>query len=832
VANSFFLRASRFSRNSLRRQPVSLSLAFVFLLCALATGFLTHPSPDVKLTFGTGYASFVELGHWWSPVTSLFFTGEVVERIIVLAALLIIVGSAERLMGSARTILAFLVAPIVGTIVGLGLQTVGTVSGELWSRSVREFTTLDPLTAISGTIMAASAFTGPLWRRRIRVVVLASVMIFLLYSGQPSDLYRVLSSLSGLLLGYVLRAPTGEMRWHRSSHHEVRTLLSSVVVITAVGPLITVLSGSRFGPLGPLGLLLTQSVRHTASSLDRCQALNITRECLNDMVLDRISGVGPVLLTLLPVLTLLVAAFGLAHGRRMALWLAVAVDVALSVLAAYYYGFLPIAGQHYVFQVQSLHYWEVTISLVASVLLPLAIVALLLRNLSHFGIRTSPRQIVGYLVTVVLTLVVLSALYLGVGLAMSNQFKPQVSFLDLLSDLPERFIPVGFLRREQLAFIPATDPASILYYWIGPIFWIVLVCGALAIMYRSAVLGHTENLPHIQQLVRRGGGSLSSMATWPGNSYWFRVDGRSAVAYRVINNVAITTSEPVGDPDAAELAVAEFSVFCDDHGWTPVFYSVHEWLKPAFDRMGWQVMVVGEETVIRPQQWSTAGKQWQDVRTAISRAEREEIRSEWCSYASLTLANAAQIAAISELWVAEKDLPEMGFTLGGLDELHDPGVRLMLAIDSEDTVLGVTSWLPSYRDGTIVGWTLDFMRRSPNAIPGVMEFLIARSAEQIRSTGAEFMSLSAAPLARSTQPAEGDATRTTRLLSFIGSALEPVYGFRSLLQFKRKFQPEFHPLLMAYPDPLFLPAIGLALSRAYLPDMSVGQTLKFLRSLG
>jgi phosphatidylglycerol lysyltransferase len=58
-----------------------------------------------------------------------------------------------------------------------------------------------------------------------------------------------------------------------------------------------------------------------------------------------------------------------------------------------------------------------------------------------------------------------------------------------------------------------------------------------------------------------------------------------------------------------------------------------------------------------------------------------------------------------------------------------------------------------------------------------------------------------------------------------------VYGFRSLLRFKQKFQPEYRPLFMAYADPFTLPTIGTALARAYLPTMSMGATLRFMRSL-
>jgi lysylphosphatidylglycerol synthetase-like protein (DUF2156 family) len=61
--------------------------------------------------------------------------------------------------------------------------------------------------------------------------------------------------------------------------------------------------------------------------------------------------------------------------------------------------------------------------------------------------------------------------------------------------------------------------------------------------------------------------------------------------------------------------------------------------------------------------------------------------------------------------------------------------------------------------------------------------------------------------------------------------LEPAYGFRTLLTFKKKFQPEFVPLVMAFPDPVQLPAIGTALGRAYLPDLSVGAVVRLVRTV-
>ena len=65
-----------------------------------------------------------------------------------------------------------------------------------------------------------------------------------------------------------------------------------------------------------------------------------------------------------------------------------------------------------------------------------------------------------------------------------------------------------------------------------------------------------------------------------------------------------------------------------------------------------------------------------------------------------------------------KSVPEMGFTLGGMDELMDDGGAVLPRVDGEGQVQGVTSWLRCTTDGQLVSWTLDFMRRRGDASPG------------------------------------------------------------------------------------------------------------------
>jgi lysylphosphatidylglycerol synthetase-like protein (DUF2156 family) len=69
-----------------------------------------------------------------------------------------------------------------------------------------------------------------------------------------------------------------------------------------------------------------------------------------------------------------------------------------------------------------------------------------------------------------------------------------------------------------------------------------------------------------------------------------------------------------------------------------------------------------------------------------------------------------------------------------------------------------------------------------------------------------------------------------RALESLGRVMEPYYGFRSLHAFKAKFQPRHVPLYLAYRDEADLPRIGLALSRAYLPDVRLRELAKLVSS--
>ena len=335
--------------------------------------------------------------------------------------------------------------------------------------------------------------------------------------------------------------------------------------------------------------------------------------------------------------------------------------------------------------------------------------------------------------------------------------------------------------------------------------------------------------PMAGMLQRHGGGSLGWQRTWPGLSTWTSRDGDVAIGYRPVSGVAIVLGDPVGPADRWAAAAAEFRRFCLHAGWTVCWYAVTDEFRTHCGAQ-WRTLQIGEDAVMSLAGLEFRGKTWQDVRTARNHAAREGIEMRSVAMDEVSDELREQILEVSRGWANEKPLPEMGFTLGTVDHARDPEMRTHIAVDGAGVVHGVTTWLPVHRDGVVVGWTLDVMRRRIGGFRPVIEFLIAESALRFQAEGFETLSLSVAPLARCTSTTTGGSP-LDRVLDRFSRLLEPCYGFRSLLDFKRKFHPQFSPVYLGYADEIDLSEISLAIGKAYLPHLTPRQALRVLRAL-
>ncbi|MEO3939538.1 DUF2156 domain-containing protein [Paenarthrobacter nicotinovorans] len=805
----------------LRKSPVTTALVSSVLLLGLSTGSLINgPSTELLSTVAIDTAD--PASDWWALVTSSFFATSWLDYLVLVVVLVVGVGVAERIVGPWKALSAFLIGGALSSVVLIGLILAGTVNDDEWLSYLGGDFIVGAYGGAGATLGAATASLNILWRRRLRTWLLAFAIMFALYVGVAQSLQLLAGATLGVFGGRMLGTGTRQNTKAGvfSSPRESRFLIATIVGVFAVGPLLTQLT-SNFA-LGPLSTIGTLTLQNRPGPDEMAELCGGDEGCVALQDAVGINSAGAVVLSLIPLLLLLLCSEGLRRGRRLAMRTAMAINVVFAtVVVIQLVDFLASSGLE-----DSVGLLLVYV--LPAALLPAGIAALLFVTRSRFQTGSgSDATRVMMKSAGVLTSAVIGG-YCIFWFVEGNLGRSTVG--DLLLQLTHVLIPFPMPFVVQL---PHGFMTTLIYGFGGAVIWLVFAFLAFRNfrLFHLGGSGGDEELGRVRALLQRGGGSLSWMALWDNNTYWFAPDGRAGVAYQVHNGVALTVAGPFGAAEAWPEAARAFVAHSLELGLTPCFYSAASDVGEALDGMGFRVLEVAEETLLNIETMSFKGKEWQNVRTALNRADKLGIKDQWYHYPTMPPGMRAQLAEISEEWVADKSLPEMGFTLGGIDELKDENVLCCVAVDDDGLVHGVTSWLPVYTEGQVTGWTLDFMRRRTTGFKGVMEFLIASAVTHFKAD-VPTISLSGSPLANAGGPPQtGDVTAVDKVLAMLGDALEPMYGFKSLAAFKSRFQPEHRTLFMYYQDPLALPSIGLAITAAYLPGLSAKQSTTIVRQM-
>jgi phosphatidylglycerol lysyltransferase len=817
--------------------PVSLGLLVVVLALGVVAGAVGGNTVHHAVALGIMPVEELKL---WTVLTAGLLAPGVFGYVVFVVAVFVAAAPIERRIGSAKFAVAAVCTQVLGAVFGLGIAALAKTFDADWGFRLHVGTAVGPTTWIVGVLMVASARMDTLWRRRIRVGLLALLITSALFSGHLQDVVRLAAAVVGLVLGPAIVGRSARGPRLAGTQREGRVLVALVVAASALGPVLAALSPDAVGPFAVLRDVVSGVPYTPAEVREICADSATDPECRTGLLELRLGGVGPTILSLMPSIFLLFLADGLRRGRRFAWGAAVVAQVVLLIVSVANYAirFIDAGDDESVFYgLES----PTAYRTIVPFLLPLAILVVLALTRRYFDVRAPRGTYRKFTISVLGTAVILWVLYVLLGFLGRGGFDQKASLLGLIEDFPQRLVPPVYLQWLEPRLLPDSIFTTLLFEWTGVIFWVSLCVFVLSTFLTPVSRADSAAAERARALLTSSSGSaLSWMTLWKGNSYWFSADGSSFVAYRVISGVALTTGDPVGPRGELRSAVVDFAEFASKNGWIPCFYSVTPDVRAITDSIGWGGIQVGEETVLDLADLAFTGKRFQDVRTALNRAKKVGIEAEWISFPDAPLAITDQITAISEEWVADKGMPEMGFTLGGLEEVDDRQVRCLVAIDEHRTVHGITSWMPVYEDGVVVGWTLDFMRRRSEGFRPTMEFLIASAAILLKEEGVRFLSLSGAPLAKvsdgnsSDAPSDEEVTFYTlldRLLDVLGKTLEPVYGFRSLLAFKSKFQPRYEPMHMTFADPAALPSIGNAIGRAYLPDVSLGQGYRLVRTM-
>lgn len=344
-----------------------------------------------------------------------------------------------------------------------------------------------------------------------------------------------------------------------------------------------------------------------------------------------------------------------------------------------------------------------------------------------------------------------------------------------------------------------------------------------------------------------GNHTLAFFGLAPENLHFLTPGEEGLVNYRLESKVAVVPGDPVCAPEAFERVTRNFLDYCALHNWRVAFYQTYPDHLPTYRALKLRAFKIGEEAIIHPQTFTLNGPAIANVRISTRRAERDEVAIHW--YEGVPPIEVMhQLEQISDAWLKLKDgqrPSEMGFSMGRLEELPEtakradtlacisplasashrvaPRVVTGVATTGSGKPCAFVTFTPIYgslatnatapgnlREVQNWGWTLDLMRRVPDAPPGVIELLLVRAIERFRSCGAQIVSLGMVAMADTRQ----EMTPSQRQLgSFVTDRLHLVESRRTLFNFKQKFHPRWESRYIVTSTTLGLPKIALAILR-------------------
>jgi lysyl-tRNA synthetase, class II len=136
----------------------------------------------------------------------------------------------------------------------------------------------------------------------------------------------------------------------------------------------------------------------------------------------------------------------------------------------------------------------------------------------------------------------------------------------------------------------------------------------------------------------------------------------------------------------------------------------------------------------------------------------------------------------------------------------EPDFLLAVARDGGGRAVGFLRLVPAY--GPDPGYSLDLMRRRPEAENGVSEFLICNTASGLGERGFHRLSMNFAAWGRLFH---GDVRLSPpqRVLRWFVDRLNPYFQIRSLYEFSLRFDPQWLPRSIVVEDAAALPHVGL-----------------------
>lgn len=303
-------------------------------------------------------------------------------------------------------------------------------------------------------------------------------------------------------------------------------------------------------------------------------------------------------------------------------------------------------------------------------------------------------------------------------------------------------------------------------------------------------------LPVVRQSVE----TYANLALLGDKTFLFSGTGRSFIMYAVSGRSWIVMGDPVGPEDEWSELIWSFCEMCDRFSVWPVFYEVGPRDLYVYIDLGMTLIKLGEEGRVDLSAFTLEGRANKENRHTFNKLARLGCAFELLSPKALP-AVLPELRKVSDAWLAEKQTREKSFSLGSFREDYIETFPVAIIRQNGNILAFANIWTTGGKEEL----SADLMRYSPQAPPGVMDYLFIHLMLWGKEQGYRWFNLGMAPLSGLEDRAV--SSLWSHVGGFVYQHMEHFYNFQGLRQYKDKFSPEWRPRYLASPTTLSLPVV-------------------------
>ncbi len=272
---------------------------------------------------------------------------------------------------------------------------------------------------------------------------------------------------------------------------------------------------------------------------------------------------------------------------------------------------------------------------------------------------------------------------------------------------------------------------------------------------------------------------------------FFAQNRQSFISYRIYDTYAVALEDPVAENDGeTEQCITEFDAYCHRSGLKTLYYRVPEKNLEIYRKKNKKSLFLGQEGVVDLTHFSMEGGDRKSLRNGVKKVRERGFVAKIYE-PPLKEGVLQKLRQVSDEWLKDTGRKEIVFSQGMFDEKELRNQTVIAVENEEERTVAFLNVIPDNVEGE---GTYDLIRKTADAPPGVMDFLLVELFGYFRSRGLHRVNLGLAPLSGTHMP----SNLPERTMKFAYRKIRAFSHYKGLRAFKEKFDPEWYDQFLVF----------------------------------